>query len=288
MPHLSRVPDAVPETRQLSARYRARLTCFEISIDKKLMGRLNGKLAIITGAGQGIGLGIAQTFAEEGAVLVLSGRTLSKLKNAARELEATGAKVTIIQADARSRADADHTIAHAIEIFGGVDILINNAQTSTPGVMFEDVTDDIIADTIASGLYGTIYHMQAALPHLKVRGGGSIINFGSRQGTYGEPGYAPYAATMEAIRGLTRSTAREWGPLRIRINVINPSAMSPGALEWEKNFPEEVAQNLKLVAMRRWGRPKEDIRRVALFLASDDSTFITGQTILVEGGMDMP
>lgn len=252
------------------------------------MGRLDGKIAIITGAGQGIGLGIAQIFAEEGASLVLSGRTLSKLEDAARDLEATGARVAIIQADARSRADADRTIAHAIDSFGGIDILVNNAQTSAPGVLLEDVTDEMIALTVESGLYGTIYHMQAALPHLKARGGGSILNFGSRQGTYGEPGYGPYAATKEAIRGLSRSTAREWGPLGIRINVINPSAMSPGAVQWEKDFPDQAEQNLKLVSLRRWGRPKEDIGRVALFLASDDSNYITGQTLLVEGGMEMP
>lgn len=252
-----------------------------------MTGRLNGKVAIITGGGQGVGLGIAQTFAAEGASLVLTGRDAGKLEGVAADLEARGGAVAVQAADARSRADAERVVAFAVERFGGIDVLVNNAQTSTPGVMLSDTTDEIIAATIESGLYGSIYYMQAVRPHMVARGGGSIINLGSRQGIVGPPGYAVYGAAKEAIRGLSRAAAREWGADGIRVNVINPSAMSPIALQWLEDFPEEAARNLKEVALNRWGDPAGDIGPVALFLASGDSGYVSGQTINVDGGMVM-
>lgn len=251
------------------------------------MKRLEGKLAIITGGGQGVGLGIAQAFAEAGASIVLTGRNMEKLQKVAPDLEARGGRVAVCAADARSRADADRVVAFAVERFGGVDILVNNAQTTTPGVMLADSTDEMIAATVESGLYGSIYYMQAVRPHMVERGGGSIINLGSRQGIVGPPGYSIYGATKEAIRGLSRVAAREWGVDNIRVNVINPSAISPAAAEWLENFPEEAERNLQEVALRRWGDSKADIGPVAVFLASDDSHYVSGQTINVDGGMVM-
>lgn len=251
------------------------------------MGRLQGKVAIITGGGQGVGLGIAQAFADEGAAIVLTGRTVDKLKSVVPDLEARGGKVAVRQADARSRADTDQAVAFTVETFGGVDILVNNAQTSAPGTMLVDSHDDLIAATVESGLYGSIYYMQAVRPHMVARGGGSIINFGSRQGILGPPGYSIYGATKEAIRGLSRAAAREWGPDNIRVNVINPSAMSPAGAKWLEGFPEEAARILQEVSLRRWGDSAGDIGPVAVFLASGDSGYVTGQTINVDGGMVM-
>ncbi|MGE5722135.1 MAG: SDR family NAD(P)-dependent oxidoreductase [Sphingomonadales bacterium] len=251
------------------------------------MGRLNGKVAIITGGGQGVGLGIAQVYASEGASLVLSGRTLAKLERVVGELEARGGKVAVIAADARLRSDADKVVAFAVKKFGGVDILVNNAQSASAGVMLCDYTDDLIAETVESGLYGSIYHMQAVRPHMAARGGGSIINFGSRQGIIAPPGWSVYAAAKEAIRGLSRGAAREWGVDNIRVNVINPSAVTPVAEKFFADFPEEAAKNLTEVSLRRWGDAETDIGPVALFLASDDSRYVTGQTINVDGGMVM-
>jgi NAD(P)-dependent dehydrogenase (short-subunit alcohol dehydrogenase family) len=252
-----------------------------------MAGRLSGKVAVITGGGQGVGLGIAQAFADQGAALVLSGRVPEKLEKVRPDLEARGAKVATIKADVRNRDDAFATVRLAVETFGGLDILVNNAQIVHQGVALMDNTQTVLDDTIQSGLYGSIWHMQAAFPHMQARGGGSIINLGSRQGTYGEAGWTAYAANKEGIRGLTRSAAREWGPHNIRVNVLNPSAITEGAEQWLKDFPEEAARNLSTVALNRWGKAYEDIGPVAVFLASDDSAYVTGQTLNVEGGMVM-
>lgn len=252
------------------------------------MSKLGGKVAIITGGGQGVGLGIAQTFADAGASLVLSGRTIAKLEAVVPDLEARGAKVAVIRADARSRTDAEKVIAFAAETFGGIDILVNNAQSASAGVMLSDYTDELIAETLESGLHGSIYHMQAVRPHMIARGGGSIINFGSRQGIVSPPGWSVYGATKEAIRALSRGAAREWGVDNIRVNVINPSAVTPVAEKFFADFPEEAAKNLTEVSLCRWGDAANDIGPVALFLASDDSRYVTGQTINVDGGMVMP
>jgi NAD(P)-dependent dehydrogenase (short-subunit alcohol dehydrogenase family) len=145
------------------------------------MKRLAGKVAIITGAGQGVGLGVAQAYADEGAALVISGRDANKLQTAAAGLTARGAKVLTIPGDVRKREAANATVEAAIRQFGKIDILVNNAQSSAPGIPLEQIDDATISLTIESGLLGTLYHMQAAFPHMKERGG-SIVNFGSREG----------------------------------------------------------------------------------------------------------
>jgi len=251
-----------------------------------MTGRLNGKVAIVTGGGQGVGLGIAQVFAREGAKLLITGRTPDKLEKAAAELRAMGGEAAWIAGTAGLRADAEAAVAKAVDLFGGLDILVNNAQTSKPGTLFEDTDDALFAMTIESGLYGTFQHMQAAMPHMKARGG-SIINFGSYEGIHGGVGFAAYAATKEAIRGLSRTAARELGQYKIRVNVICPAALSPIAEQWVKDFPEEAEKVMKLVALGYLGDCAEDIGPAALFLASEDSRYVTGQTINVDGGQMM-
>ncbi|ATE63937.1 SDR family NAD(P)-dependent oxidoreductase [Rhizorhabdus dicambivorans] len=250
------------------------------------MGRLSGKTAIITGGGQGVGNGIAQVFAREGANVLITGRTADKLEAAAAALNAAGGKAAWVAGTTGVRADAEAAAAKAVELFGGIDILVNNAQTSKPGAMFEETDDALFALTIESGLYGTFQHMQAVLPHMKAKGG-SIINFGSYEGIHGGIGFAAYAATKEAIRGLSRTAARELGKHRIRVNVICPAALSPIAEQWVKDFPEEAEKVMKLVALGYLGDCADDIGPAALFLASDDSRYVTGQTINVDGGQMM-
>lgn len=250
------------------------------------MGRLTGKVAIVTGGGQGVGLGIARMFASEGATLVITGRHKEKLKGVVPELEALGAQVATCAGDTRLRADAERAVQCAVDRFGQLDVLVNNAQSSNPGTPLEEIDDDTIRLTVESGLYGTLQHMQAAFPHMKERGG-SIINFGSREGIYGGIGFGIYAANKEAIRGLSRVAAREWGKHDIRVNVLCPAALSPVAVKYLVEYPEQAEMYRKEISLGRFGDPETDIGPVALFLASDDSRYVTGQTINVDGGQMM-
>lgn len=249
--------------------------------------RLVGKVALITGGGQGIGLGVAHAFAAEGADLVLTGRNADKLASAAASLEAHGARVATCAGDAADPAAAQHAVQSAVARFGGLDVLVNNAQTSKPGTSLEETDEATLRMTLESGLFGTFHHMQAAYPHLKARGGGSVINFGSREGIYGGIGFGAYAATKEAIRGLSRVAAREWGLHGVRVNVLCPAALSPVAETYLAAHPAEAEMYRKEISLGRFGDPEDDIGPAAVFLASDDSRYVTGQTINVDGGQVM-
>lgn len=251
------------------------------------MKRLEGKNAIVTGGGQGIGLGIAHAFAAAGANLLITGRHADKLDKAAADLARHGVRVVPCAGDARSRADAERAIETARATFGRIHILVNNAQSSRPGTTIEDTDDETIRLTFESGLLGTLHHMQAAFPSLKAAGGGSIINFGSREGVIGGEGFGLYAATKEAIRGLSRVAAREWGKHKIRVNVICPAALSPIAVQYLADHPDQAEMYRKQIALGYFGDPEADIGPAALFLASDESRYVTGQTINVDGGQTM-
>jgi NAD(P)-dependent dehydrogenase (short-subunit alcohol dehydrogenase family) len=250
------------------------------------MGRLAGKVAIITGGGQGCGLGIAQAFANEGASVVITGRVQEKLEAALPDLRARGARAVASPGDAGTRENAQRAVKAALDGFGRLDILVNNAQATNPGVSVEDITDDDLKLSFGSGFHGTLYHMQAAFPHLKVRGG-SIINFGSKVGIHPSAGMGAYAAAKEAIRGLTRVTAKEWGRYKIRVNVINPASLSPGAAAYLDAHPAEANLHLRDIALGHFGDAMSHIGAAAVFLASDDGSYVTGQTINVDGGQVM-
>lgn len=249
------------------------------------MSRLTGKVAIVTGASQGIGLAIARAYVREGAAVVLSARRGEVLEAETRKLEEAGGNVLAVTADVAKREDASRTIAAAAERFGRIDILVNNAQTTRQAGV-ESITDESIALTFGSGLFGTLFHMQAAFPHLKERGG-SIINFGTRQGIYGEPGDGIYGANKEGVRALSRSAAREWGQFGIRVNVINPAGLSPAAARFFEQNPERGQKYMEDISLRRFGDVDTDIAPVAVFLASEDSRYVTGQTINADGGQVM-
>jgi NAD(P)-dependent dehydrogenase (short-subunit alcohol dehydrogenase family) len=250
------------------------------------MGRLTGKVAVITGAGQGCGLGVAQAFAAEGANLVITGRVAEKLEGVKPELEALGAKVVVCAGDAARRENAERAVKAALDAFGKLDVLVNNAQATEPGVMIEDLNDEQMQLSFGSGFLATLYHMQAAFPHLKKRGG-AIINFGSKVGIVPTPGMAAYAATKEAIRALSRTAAKEWGQYRIRVNVLNPASLSPGASHYLDEHPEEKAMHMRDIALGYFGDAKEDIGGVAVMLAAEEGRYLTGQTLNADGGQVM-
>lgn len=247
------------------------------------MGRLDGKSAIVTGAGQGVGRGIALALAKEGAKVAVVGRTASKCARTADEIKSLGGTAIPLTCNVTRRAEVDTAVEETVKAFGTVDILVNNAAESRPGVLLVDTTDDDLSMAFGSSLLGTLYFMQACFPFLKEHGG-KVINVASTAGIVGQSGQTAYAVAKEGVRALTRVGAREWGQYKINVNVICPFANSPGTMKWAEAFPAKMKQNLAALALRRIGDCEADIGRAAVFLASSDSDYISGQTIMVDGG----
>lgn len=249
------------------------------------MGILEGRVAILTGAGKGLGKYEAWALAKEGATVVCVARTLSAVEETAKEIEGFGGRALAISCDVSDREQVDACVARTIEELGRVDFLINNAQIIPPSTPIMEWTEQMMRDTWESGLLGSYFFMQAVFPHMKEAGGGRIINTSSGSGHGNLPGTLGYACTKEAIRALTRMAAREWGQHNILVNVIAPAAITPGALEC---MDEEMERNiLAMFAVPRWGKAEEEVGRTVVFLCSPDSGYMTGNTISVDGGAAM-
>jgi NAD(P)-dependent dehydrogenase (short-subunit alcohol dehydrogenase family) len=248
------------------------------------MKRLEENVTIITGGGKGIGFGLAQAFAEAGSNLVITGRTLSRLESAKERLEAEyGVKVLPIVADGADEAAIKDVVAQTIDTFGKINTLVNNAQVSKSGLPLIEHTKEDLDLSIHSGLYAAFFYMRECHPYLK-ESKGSVINFASGAGLFGKLGQSSYAAAKEGIRGLSRVAAAEWGPDGIRVNVICPLAMTESLMEWKDNYPDLFAKTIQGIPLGRFADPKDDIGRVAVFLASEDAHYITGETITLQGG----
>ena len=264
------------------------------------MGFLKGKTAIITGGGRSvladgrsgsIGYGTATAYAKEGANLVLTGRNVKKLEEAKEELERLyGIEVLIVRADVASGQDnkavVENVVKQAIEKFGRIDVLINVAQASASGVTLSDHTTEQFDLAVYSGLYATYYYMQACYPYLKETKG-TVINFGSGAGLFGNYGQSSYAAAKEGIRGLSRVAATEWGPDGINVNVICPLAWTAQVENFEKAYPEAFKANVKMPPMGHFGDPETEIGRVCVQLANPDFKYLSGETLTLEGAMGL-
>ena len=264
------------------------------------MGFLTGKTAIITGAGYAvlsngrcgsIGYGIATAYAKEGANLVITGRNVSKLEKAKEELERLyGIKVLILAADISAGSDneaiAKKVVDAAVAEFGRIDVLINNAQASASGITLQDHTTEQFDLAIYSGLYATFYYMKACYPYLKETKG-SVINFASGAGLFGNYGQCAYAAAKEGIRGLTRVAATEWSKDGINVNVICPLAWTSQLEQFEKAYPDAFKANVHMPPAGHFGDPEKEIGRVCVQLASPDFKYMNGETITLEGGMGL-
>ncbi|MFF3371622.1 SDR family NAD(P)-dependent oxidoreductase [Streptomyces sp. NPDC002680] len=246
------------------------------------MTRLSGKTALITGGGQGVGRGIALALAAEGACVVITGRTENKLKDAADEILGRGGRVHTVVGDVGERADVDRMVAETVEEFGGLDVLVNNAQSSVQRRLEHTSYDDVEL-TYRSGPLATFHAMQAALPYLR-ESRGSVVNLGSSAAVQGEVSFAAYAMAKEAVRGLTRVAAREWGVYGIRVNVVCPAALSPAAEAYFAEHPEKAASVVAGIPLGRMGDPERDIGRAVVALVSDDMGYLTGATLMLEGG----
>lgn len=248
------------------------------------MKRLDGNTTIITGGGKGIGFGLAQAFAEEGSDLVLTGRTESRLLEAKQKLEAKyGIEVLPIVADGADEEAIRKVVAAAVEKFGKINTLVNNAQVSKSGLPLVEHTKEDLDLAIFSGLYAAFFYMRECFPYLKETKG-SVINFASGAGLFGKLGQSSYAAAKEGIRGMSRVAAAEWGPDGVRVNVVCPLAMTESLRQWRDEYPELFEKTIQGIPLGRFADPKDDIGRVCVFLASEDAHFVTGETITLQGG----
>lgn len=259
------------------------------------MGKLSGKVVILTGASGGIGKQVAIRMAEEGAKLVICARRKEKLEDTKRLCEEAGAEVLAVQCDVSEREQLENLVNQTIERFGTINVLVNNAMSSISGVPFIHQTMEDLEMTLKNNLYAIWTLMQLCYPHMKAAGGGSIVNVGSGSSQVGLVNCAAYASVKGALTSLTKVVANEWGVDGIRANLVHPATYTDTIAEGLTNVPAEVAEEyfkqtkaaLANNPLKRMGDPYEDVAPVYVFLASDDSKFMTGQILRVEGGQLM-
>ena len=262
------------------------------------MGHLTGKTAIITGAGKtvlsdgscgSIGYGIATAYAKEGCNLVITGRDMQKLEDAKEELEKLyGIEVLAVQAniknDTESEKIVEDVVQQAVDKFGRIDVLINNAQASEAGVPLAAHTLEQFDLAIYSGLYATFYYMRECYPYL-AQTQGSVINFASSAAMSGGFGQAANGASKEGIRALTRVAATEWAADGINVNSVCPLAWTLQIEKYKKAYPESFKKNWQVPPMGHFGDPELEIGRVCVQLANPDFKYMTGETLTLEGGL---
>jgi NAD(P)-dependent dehydrogenase (short-subunit alcohol dehydrogenase family) len=255
----------------------------EVSADAtRAMHRVDGRVIIVTGSGQGVGRGMANHLAKAGATVVVADYQPEKLRRTCEELCELGAPNLGVEVDIRDEDSINAMVAHVVGELGRVDGLINNAQTFRANAPMAEVVADDVDVFYQSGVLGTLRAMQAVYPHMQAAQWGRIVNFASSMGRTGGQGFGAYNASKEAIRALTRTAAREWAPDGIVVNAIAPAAAPPRAVGSEHY--EEFMRNSP---MGRNGDPELDVGPVAHFLCSDACRFVTGHTFMVDGGTFM-
>jgi NAD(P)-dependent dehydrogenase (short-subunit alcohol dehydrogenase family) len=248
------------------------------------MSTLKGKVALITGAGQGVGQGIALALAKEGVAVAVTGRTEKKLHDTCELITKAGGKALAIACDVKSEDDLKRTVKTTIDKLGGIDILVNNAQEVPLGSLM-DTTDAAFMDGFVSGPMASFRLMKMVYPNMKARGGGTMFNFASSAARrWDQANYGAYGAVKQAIRSLTRAAASEWGADNIRVLTIAPHAMSPALKGWIESRPEESAAFFKTIPLRRIGDCEADIGRAVVALCGTDMGYLTGVTVPLDGG----
>ena len=248
------------------------------------MSRLAGRVAIVTGAGQGIGRGIALVFAREGARVCVAELKAHRAERTAEEIRTAGGEAIALTVDVGRRADVERMVADTVARFGALDVLVNNAHGFGARAALEAIPDEQFDLSWTSGVKGTWWAMCAARPHLTARGTGRIINMVSLAADRGDAGLGEYNAAKAGITALTRTAAREWGRQGITANAIAPGAWTKRGQDWAARDPDGFARAMAERPIDRLGDPETDIAPVAVFLASADSRFLTGQVLYVDGG----
>ncbi len=246
---------------------------------------LIGRTAIVTGGGQGVGEGIARALAAAGANVVIAARRVETGEPAAQAIRDRGHNAICIECDVASRADIERTIAETVAEYGSLDIVVHNAVSGVgPVAAVQDGSDEVWQGLLQTALRASFNLAQVALPHLRERDGSTLILLTSPAGVEGSADRATYGAVKAGQRGFAKSLAREWGPLGVRVNCIGPVAMTPAmARAYEANPQLEERINAR-TPLGRIGDPEADIGAVAVFLASDMARYVTGQTLIVDGG----
>ena len=247
------------------------------------MGKLDGKIALITGAGQGVGRGIALAMANEGAAVAVVGRTESKVERTCAEIRDRGGRAEPIACDVKDAAALERCVATVVGHFGALNILVNNAQEVALGPLMS-IGDEAFNDGWQSGPLATFRLMKLCYPHLK--GSGSIINLGSTAAMRWDYAYyGTYGCVKEAIRSLSRAAACEWAKDGIRVNTILPCGDSPALMNWMgTSIAGDREAFLKSIPLGRVGSCEFDVGRFAVLLCTEEAGYVTGQSIAVDGG----
>lgn len=257
------------------------------------MGILNGKVCVITGCASGLGKQQALRFASEGALLAVCDIQEEKLLETKRLCEEHGTQVLAMKVDVTAYDDLVSFVESTVQAFGQIDVLVNNAHAITlPAPFLEKSIADLDLE-MHSSLYAYWHLMKLCFPHMKDRpdAGTSIINFASAAGVQGDSLYAPYAACKEAVRGLSRVVAREWGQHNIRVNTLCPNGLTENVKEGIASLSSEAQEHVRAAFVNnpfgRAGNPYEDVAPVVVFLASDASHWMTGQNLHADGGVQI-
>jgi NAD(P)-dependent dehydrogenase (short-subunit alcohol dehydrogenase family) len=251
------------------------------------MGRLAGKVAIITGAGAGIGRAAAILFAKEGAKVVVVDWIAHDGEETVSMVKEFGGGAIFVKANVAEAEDVKGMVKIAIDTYGKLDILYNNAGIVGAWVKTEEYPEDSWEQVIAVNLKGVFLGMKYAIPAMLKCGGGSIISTASQAGDRGQPNIAAYSASKGGVLALSRATAIEYAARNIRVNSINPGIITtPMVMSVMESNPKAKEQFLSVVPQCRFGKP-EEVAQAALFLASEESSHITGHTLVVDGGMEV-
>ncbi len=245
--------------------------------------QLDGKVALITGASKGIGEAMARGLAEFGAKVVLSSRKYEAVEAVAMRFLNDGLEASAVAANMSNLEDIDELVDKSVELYGGIDILINNAAANPVFGPIQNTEQRAFDKIIEVNLKGPFELCKKVYPILKQRGGGSIINIGSIGGITPEAGIGIYSVSKAAINNLTQAMAQDWGPDNIRVNAICPGLIKTKFSEALWKDETRLDRFLQHIPLKRPGNP-EDIAGLAVFLASDASSYCTGSVYLVDGG----
>ncbi len=246
------------------------------------MGTLDGKVALVTGAGQGVGRGIALALAREGASIAIVDRNGDTGRETLELVQDTGSRGVAQICDITASARVNDCVAAIVAQLGTIDILVNNAVDAAVGIGLEEADDEQFLVSFASGPFASFYFMRACFPHLQ--DGGRVINLRSGTENQAMPGYGAYVSAKAAIGGLTRAAAREWGRKGITVNALVPFALSPSAEADVAQRPGGLEAMYRQLSIPRSADVEADVGRAAVFLAGPDASYITGRTLSVDGG----